>query len=44
MRQNRHYIFDMSYLEDLEGFKVLIGIRVDVHVFKFYGVGARVLE
>jgi len=41
MRQKRHYLFDMSYLED---FGVLTGVRVDDS--KFFGVeaGAGVLK
>jgi len=39
MRQNRQYIFNMSYLEF---FGVLTGVRV--HVSKFFRVGARVFK
>jgi len=39
MRQNKHYLFDMSYLEV---FGVLTGVGVDAS--KFIGVGARVLK
>ena len=39
MRQNRQYLFNMSYLEV---FGVLTGVGVDVS--KFFGVGAGVLK
>jgi len=39
MRQNRHYLFYMSYFEV---FGVLTGVGVDVS--KFFGVGAGVLK
>jgi len=39
MRQNRHYLFDTSYLDV---FGVLTGVGIDVS--KFCGVGARVLK
>jgi len=39
MRQNRHYLLDMSYLED---FGVLTGVRVSV--WKFFGVRAGVFK
>jgi len=38
MKQNRQYLYNMSYLEV---FGVLTGVRVDVS--KFFGVGAGVL-
>jgi len=39
MRQNRHYLFDISYLKV---FGVLTGVGVDVS--KFLGLGAGVLK
>jgi len=39
MRQNRHYLLDMSYLEE---FGVLTGAVVDVS--KLFGVRARVIK
>jgi len=39
MRQNRHYLFDTSYLDV---FGVLTGVGVEVS--KFFGVGAGVLK
>jgi len=39
MRQNRHYLFDVSYLKV---FGVLTGVGVDLS--KFLGLGAGVLK
>jgi len=41
MRQNRHYLFDMSYFEV---YRVLTGVGIEVPKFCGVGAGAEVLK